>query len=71
MPTSDEMLEAVAEDVVTGVKTTVTGDTTTTLESPTERLKAEAMIRKATASAGGWGGLVRVAKAVPPGAEPV
>ena len=67
-PTSDDMLDAIAADVQGGVKSHTTDGQTTTLETPTERLAAEARLRTARAAAFGWGGLARPAKAVPPGA---
>lgn len=68
--TTDEMLDAVAADVEAGVKSVTTGDTTTTLEAPTERLDAAKKVATARASASGWGGLVHASRAVPPGSGP-
>lgn len=69
-PTSDEMTDAVAEDVASGVKSATTGDQTTTLETPTERLDAIDRIRKSKAARRGFAGLVRVSRSVPPGSDP-
>ena len=63
--TADDMVEAVAADIETGVKSVTTGDQTTTLESPVTRLEAAHKVATARASAGGWGGLVHAARAVP------
>ncbi len=69
-PTPDEQLDAIAEDVATGVKSVTTGDQTTTLESPTERIEAAEKLRKAKASRRGYGGMVRVSRAIPGGSAP-
>lgn len=68
--TTDEMVDAVALDVEGGVKSVTTGEQTTTLTDPTERLEAVKKIATARASAGGWGTLVHAARAVPPGSGP-
>lgn len=69
-PTTDEMLDAVAADVATGVKSVTTGDQTTTLETPTERIDAAEKIAKARAARRGPFGLLRFGRCVPPGSDP-
>lgn len=70
MPDTDDIVEAVAADVEAGVRSVTTGEQTTTLETPTERLEAARQVATARASAGGWGSLVHAARAVPPGSGP-
>jgi len=69
-PTTDEQLDAIAEDVANGVRSVTDGQQTTTLESPTERIEAAEKIRKARAARRGVNGMLRVSRAVPPGAGP-
>jgi len=69
-PTTDEQLDAIAEDVATGVRSVTTGDQTTTLESPTERIEAAEKIRKVKAARRGVNGMLRVSRCVPPSGGP-
>lgn len=69
-PTTDDMLDAVAADVANGVKSVTDGQQTTTLESPTERIAAAERLQKNRAARRGFNGMMRVSRAVPPGAGP-
>lgn len=69
-PTHAEQLDAIAEDVATGVRSVTTGDQTTTLETPTERIEAAEKLQKARAARRGVNGMLRVSRVVPPGSSP-